>query len=101
MNASIHGLKRTHYCGEVGEAQVGQVITVNGWVQRRRDLGALIFVDVRDRSGLVQVVFDAEEAGDEVFRTAEQIRSEYVVAVRGKLAHRAPEAVNPNMPTGK
>ena len=101
MSESIHGMKRTVFCGEVTEALVGQEVIVNGWVQRRRDHGALIFVDLRDRSGLVQVVFDAEECGDEVFRKAEQARSEYVLAVRGKLVHRAPEAVNPNLPTGR
>ncbi|MGE5672922.1 MAG: aspartate--tRNA ligase, partial [Mycobacterium leprae] len=100
MTESIQGMKRTHYCGDVSEALVGQVVTVNGWVQRRRDLGALIFVDLRDRSGIVQVVFDSEEAG-ETFKKAEQVRSEYVLAVSGKLALRAPEAVNPNMPTGR
>jgi len=100
MTEPIQGMKRTHRCGDVGDALVGQVITLNGWVQRRRDHGALIFIDLRDRSGLVQIVFDAEEAG-EVFKKAEQVRGEFVLAVRGKLALRAPEAVNPNMPTGK
>jgi aspartyl-tRNA synthetase len=100
MTEPIQGIKRTHFADEIGESLVGQVVTVNGWVQRRRDHGALIFIDVRDRTGLIQVVFDSEEAG-EIFKKAEQVRSEFVVAVRGKLAHRAPEAVNPNMPTGK
>jgi len=99
MTESIHGMKRSVFCGEVTEALVGQEVTVNGWVQRRRDHGALIFVDLRDRTGLVQVVFDSEEAG-EIFLKAEQVRSEYVLAVRGKLVRRAPEAVNPNIPTG-
>ncbi len=100
MTEPIHGMKRTHFCGQVDESLVGQVITVNGWVQRRRDHGALIFLDVRDRSGVLQVVFDSEDVG-EIFKKAEQVRSEYVVAVRGKLALRAPEAVNPKMPTGR
>jgi len=100
MSESIAGMKRTHYCAEVDDSLVGQVITVNGWVQRRRDHGKLIFIDLRDRSGLIQVVFDAEETG-EIFHKAEQVRSEYVLAVRGKLVHRAPEAVNPNLPTGR
>jgi len=100
MTEPIQGMKRSHFCGDIGEAQVGEVVTVNGWVQRRRDHGALIFFDVRDRTGLVQVVFDAEDAS-EIFHKAEQVRSEFVVAVRGKLVHRAPEAVNPNMVTGR
>ncbi|HWI62494.1 MAG TPA: aspartate--tRNA ligase [Symbiobacteriaceae bacterium] len=100
MTEPISGIKRTHYCEEIGESLVGQVVTVNGWVQRRRDHGALIFCDVRDRTGMIQVVFDSEEAG-EIFKKAEQVRSEFVVAVRGKLVHRAPEAVNPNMASGR
>ncbi|HYF80719.1 MAG TPA: aspartate--tRNA ligase [Symbiobacteriaceae bacterium] len=100
MTEPIQGMKRSHFCDEITESLVGQVVTVNGWVQRRRDHGALIFIDVRDRTGLVQAVFDAEEAG-EVFKKAEQVRGEFVVAVRGKLVHRAPEAVNPNMATGR
>jgi len=99
MSESIHGMKRTVFCGEVGESLVGQVVTVNGWVQRRRDHGALIFIDLRDRTGMVQVVFDSDEAAA-IFQKAEQVRSEYVIAVRGKLVNRAPEAVNPNMATG-
>ncbi|BAD41406.1 aspartyl-tRNA synthetase [Symbiobacterium thermophilum IAM 14863] len=94
-------MKRTVYCGEVTDALVGQEVTVNGWVQRRRDHGSLIFVDLRDRTGLVQVVFDVEECGADLFRKAEQVRSEYVLAVRGRLVHRTPEAVNPNIPTGR
>ena len=101
MSESIHGMKRTVFCGEVAESLVGQEVTVNGWVQRRRDHGSLIFVDLRDRSGIVQVVFDSEECGAELFAKAEQVRSEYVLAVRGRLTHRAPEAVNPNIPTGR
>ncbi len=100
MTEPIHGIKRTHFCGDVSQSDVGQIVTVNGWVQRRRDHGALIFIDLRDRTGLVQVVFDSTDVGD-VFKKAEQVRSEFVLAVRGKLVERAPEAVNPNMPTGR
>lgn len=100
MSESIHGARRTHFCGEIGQEQVGQVITINGWVQRRRDHGALIFVDLRDRTGLVQVVFDSTDLG-ELFAKAEQLRSEFVVAVRGKLTERSPEAINANMATGR
>ncbi|HLO04105.1 MAG TPA: aspartate--tRNA ligase [Symbiobacteriaceae bacterium] len=99
MSESIHGIKRTHWCGEVTEADLDQAITVNGWVQRRRDHGALIFIDLRDRTGTIQIVLDnAEQA--ELFQKAEQVRSEYVLAVRGTLVNRAPAAVNPNMKTG-
>lgn len=101
MSESIHGMKRTVFCGEVAEHLVGQEVIVNGWVQRRRDHGGLIFVDLRDRTGIVQVVFDAEECGGEIFDKAEQVRSEYVLAVRGLLTLRAPDAVNPNIPTGR
>jgi len=101
MTESIHGMKRTVFCGEVAEHLVGQEVIVNGWVQRRRDHGGLIFVDLRDRTGLVQVVFDAEECGSEIFGKAEQVRSEYVLAVRGRLTRRAPDAVNPNIATGQ
>ncbi|WP_374713724.1 aspartate--tRNA ligase [Symbiobacterium terraclitae] len=101
MSEPIQGMKRTVYCGEVAEPLVGQEVIVNGWVQRRRDHGSLIFVDLRDRTGLVQVVFDAEECGGEVFAKAEQVRSEYVLAVKGRLTLRAPEAVNPNIATGR
>ncbi|HYF95961.1 MAG TPA: aspartate--tRNA ligase [Symbiobacteriaceae bacterium] len=100
MTEPIQGMKRTHFCGDIGEAAVGQVVTINGWVQRRRDHGALIFIDVRDRTGTVQVVFDEEDAS-EIFHKAEQVRGEFVVATRGKLVERAPEAVNPNMATGR
>lgn len=99
MSESIHGIKRTHWCGEITAAEVDQTVTVNGWVQRRRDLGALIFIDLRDRTGTIQIVLDnAEQA--ELFQKAEQVRSEYVLAVRGTLVNRAPAAVNPNMKTG-
>lgn len=99
MSESIHGIKRTHWCGEITAADVDQTVTVNGWVQRRRDHGALIFIDLRDRTGTIQIVLDnAEQA--ELFQKAEQVRSEYVLAVRGTLVNRAPAAVNPNMKTG-
>ena len=100
MTEPIHGMKRSHFCEEIGEQSVGQVITVNGWVQRRRDHGALIFIDLRDRTGMIQVVFDSEAAAS-IFAKAEQVRGEYVLAVQGQLAHRAPEAVNPNIPSGR
>ncbi|HHX74097.1 MAG TPA: aspartate--tRNA ligase [Firmicutes bacterium] len=90
---------RTIKCGEVREAHIGRTVVVNGWVQRRRDHGKLIFVDLRDRSGLVQVVFNFER-DQNMFALAESIRSEYVLSVRGEVVARAPEAVNPKLGTG-
>ena len=91
--------QRTRNCGELRITDVGSTVTLNGWVNRRRDLGQLIFVDLRDRSGLVQVVFDPEILGREQFSDAESLRSEYVISVQGEVAAR-PEA-NPNLATGE
>jgi len=98
MAEALNGLKRTCMCGEVFEDKVGQKVTVMGWVQRRRDLGGLIFIDLRDRTGIVQVVF-GDEINKEAFEKAHSIRSEYVLAVTGEVVLR--ESPNPNMPTGK
>ncbi|MCX7695166.1 MAG: aspartate--tRNA ligase [Caloramator sp.] len=98
MAEALNGLKRTCMCGEVFEDKVGSKVTVMGWVQRRRDLGGLIFVDLRDRTGIVQVVF-GDEINKEAFEKAHSIRSEYVLAVTGEVVLR--ESPNPNMPTGK
>ncbi|NLM51370.1 MAG: aspartate--tRNA ligase [Firmicutes bacterium] len=91
---------RTIYCGELRKEHIGQTVTLNGWVQRRRDHGKLIFVDLRDRSGLVQVVFNYEQ-DEEMFALAESIRSEFVLSVRGKVVARDPEAINPKLKTGE
>ncbi|NLP36610.1 MAG: aspartate--tRNA ligase, partial [Firmicutes bacterium] len=91
---------RSLYCGDVRKEHIGQTVTLNGWVQRRRDHGKLIFVDLRDRSGLVQVVFNYEQDA-EMFALAESIRSEYVLCVRGEVIARDPEAVNPKLKTGE
>lgn len=93
--------KRTNYCGELRKTDVGSTVTLNGWVNRRRDLGQLIFVDLRDRSGLVQIVFDPEVLGEEEFAAAESLRSEFVVAVQGVVRERPEGQTNPNLATGE
>lgn len=90
---------RSHYCGEVNESLVGQEIEVCGWVHRRRDHGGVIFIDLRDREGLLQVVFDPDRA--DIFAQAERIRSEYVLKVKGLVRPRPDGTVNPNMRTGQ
>ncbi len=90
---------RSHYCGEIDESLVGQEIEVCGWVHRRRDHGGVIFVDLRDREGLLQIVFDPDRP--EIFAEAERIRSEYVLRVRGKVVERSKETINPKMRTGR
>lgn len=91
--------KRTVYCGRVSEEQLGQKITLKGWVQKRRDLGGVIFIDLRDREGIVQVVFNPE-LSKEAWETADTCRSEYVIEVTGEVINRTPEAINPKMVTG-
>ncbi|TFD92382.1 aspartate--tRNA ligase [Jeotgalibacillus sp. R-1-5s-1] len=90
---------RSFYCGEVPEAAIGEKITLKGWVQKRRDLGGLIFVDLRDRSGIVQVVFNPDFS-KEALETAETIRSEYVLSIEGTVQARQEGTVNPNLATG-
>ena len=89
---------RSHYCGQVDEKLIGETVTVAGWVHRRRDHGGVIFVDLRDREGLLQVVFDPDRP--EIFAEAERLRSEFVLAVSGKVRSRPAGTVNPNMVTG-
>ena len=91
---------RTYFCGEVPETAVGEKVTLKGWVQRRRDLGGLIFVDLRDRSGIVQIVFNPD-VSQEALAVAETIRNEYVLDVVGTVVAREPETVNENLKTGK
>ncbi|KZE40040.1 aspartate--tRNA ligase [Bhargavaea cecembensis] len=93
-------MKRTNYCGEVTEAQSGQKVVLKGWVQRRRDLGGLIFVDLRDRTGIVQVVFNPDFSG-EAMQTGDRLRNEFVIEVRGTVVGRQENQVNPNLKTGK
>ena len=89
---------RSHHCGKVTESLLDQEVTLCGWVNKRRDHGGVIFVDLRDREGLVQIVFDPDRA--EIFKIAEQIRNEYVLRVKGKVRARDEAAINPNLATG-
>ena len=101
MSEALTGLKRSCMCANVSEAMIGHEVTVMGWVQRRRDLGQLIFIALRDRTGLVQIAIDENATEKELFAKAETIRSEYVLAVRGEVAARTEGNINPNMKTGK
>ena len=92
--------KRTHYCAELRESDIGSEVCVMGWVQRQRDLGALIFIDLRDRTGIVQLAFDSE-SDKEIFEKAFRCRAEFVVAAHGTVRARGEGAINPNLPTGK
>src|SRR5699024_1598008 len=93
-------MSRTNYCGEITKKNIGETVTLNGWVQKRRDLGGMIFIDLRDRTGLVQVVFNAEE-GNGLLQTAETLRAEHILEITGKVVERLEGAVNPNMATGE
>lgn len=95
----MKGLKRTHRCTEVSNQNIGETVTVMGWVQKRRNLGGLIFIDLRDRSGLLQLVFDVDNVGEEGFAKAETLRSEFVIAAVGEVVKRS-GAVNENLKTG-
>ena len=99
MAESMKGLHRSHRCTEVSSSNIGEKVTVMGWVQKRRNLGSLIFIDLRDRSGLLQIVFDEESVGAEGFAKAGTLRSEYVVAIEGTVQKRS-AAVNENLKTG-
>ena len=90
---------RSHYCGHVDRALIGEDIAVAGWVHRRRDHGGVIFVDLRDREGLLQVVFDPSDP--DTFAEAERLRGEYVLAVRGRVRARPEGTVNPDLATGE
>ena len=95
----MKGLHRSHRCTEVSNQNIGETVTVMGWVQKRRNLGSLIFIDLRDRSGILQLVFNEESVGKEGYEKAERLRSEYVIAVTGKVEKRA-AAVNESLKTG-
>ncbi len=99
MAESMKGMKRTCRCGELNEANIGEEVTVMGWVQKQRNTGSLIFVDMRDRSGILQIIFESGAVADEFFVKAEKLRSEFVIAVKGLVCARA-GAVNKNIATG-
>lgn len=99
MAESMRGLKRSHRCTEVSNSNIGQTVTVMGWVQKRRNLGSLIFVDLRDRTGILQIIFDENDVKEEGFSKAESIRNEFVLAVTG-IVQKREGAVNENLKTG-
>ena len=90
---------RTHYCGRVDESSIGKAVTVAGWAHRRRDHGGVIFVDLRDREGLLQIVFDPDKA--DVFASAERVRNEFVLKVTGLVRARPPGTANANLKSGQ
>ena len=92
-------LGRTYFCGEVPRKAIGEKVTLKGWVQKRRDLGGLIFIDLRDRTGIVQVVFNPE-ISEEALEVAEKIRNEYVIEIEGTVIARDESTFNPNLSTG-
>src|SRR5215469_8074671 len=94
-------MKRTHHCNELRPAQIGQTVTLTGWVHSRRDLGGLIFIDVRDREGRTQTVFDPSDLPKELFEQAAALRSECVIRVTGKVRQRPPGTSNPKIATGE
>ena len=100
MAESMSGMKRTHRCAELSKAQVGQTVTVMGWVQKSRNKGGVVFVDLRDRSGILQIIFEENKCGTEIFEKAGKLRSEFVIAVTGQVCERA-GAVNKNLATGE
>jgi len=97
MAEFMTGLKRSIYCGELRDTNIGEEVTVCGWVQKQRDLGQLVFVDLRDRTGIVQLAFD-DKTDKEIFEKAQTLRSEYVVCAKGTVRERSSK--NPDIPTG-
>jgi len=100
MAETLQGLKRSHRCAELSVANVGENVTVMGWVQKQRNKGGIVFVDLRDRSGILQIIFEESDCGSEAFEKAARMRSEFVIAVVGKVEKRS-GAVNENLATGE
>lgn len=100
MAESMKGLKRSHRCTEVTKADIGSTVTLMGWVQKSRNKGGIVFVDLRDRSGIMQVIFENGDIDEQGFEKAGKLRSEFVIAVTGRVEARS-GAVNPNLPTGE
>jgi len=98
MAELLKGTKRTHYCGLLREEHIGETVTIMGWVQKKRNLGALVFVDLRDREGVAQIMFDPD-LSKEAFEKAEKTRGEFILAVTGEVHRR--ESINDNIPTGR
>ena len=99
MSESMKGLKRSARCAELSNKNIGETVTVMGWVQKSRNKGGIIFLDLRDRSGLLQIIFEESDIGKEGFEKAEKLRSEFVIAVVGRVEARG-GAVNENLATG-
>lgn len=99
MAETMKGLTRSHRCTELGQSNIGETVTVMGWVQKSRNKGGIIFVDLRDRSGILQIIFEESDCGVESFKKAEKLRSEFVIAIVGKIEARS-GAVNENLQTG-
>jgi len=99
MAESMKGLQRSHRCTEVSKTNIGETVTVMGWVQKSRNKGGIIFLDLRDRSGILQIIFEENDIGAEGFAKAEKLRSEFVIAVVGRVEARS-GAVNENLATG-
>ncbi len=91
---------RTHYCGQLRAEHIGETVTLCGWVDRRRDHGGVIFIDLRDRTGIVQIVSDPERTPDS-YSQADSLRNEYVVQISGRVSKRPPESLNPKLATGE
>ncbi len=100
MAEALGDLRRTHYCGEIRAKHIGRDVTLMGWVQRRRDHGGVIFIDLRDREGIVQIAFDPTR-NPEAHKQAHCLRSEYIIAIQGTVEHRPEGTVNPKLPTGE
>ena len=100
MAESMQGLKRSHRCAELSKVNIGETVTVMGWVQKNRNKGGIVFVDLRDRSGLLQLIFENGSVSEEDFEKAGKLRSEFVIAAVGTVEARS-GAVNENLATGE